>query len=171
VFAETHTAAFGRRVAVCIKQEILTRFTRGFYVASDFALPVLSQRIAPSSCVSFENILAQNLVVGSNPAKRLTAIKVGPTRRYEALGFEIVHLGVQPSLIFGFEVIDGVKTANSEKAVLDVLYFHLRGRRCTFDIYSDINLRKLDMNLIRDYLGRYRNPKFVAFAKNVLRIS
>ena len=156
MFAETHTAAFGRRVAVCIKQEILTRFTRGFYVASDFALPVLSQRIAPSSCVSFENILAQNLVVGSNPAKRLTAIKVGPTRRYEALGFE---------------VIDGVKTANSEKAVLDVLYFHLRGRRCTFDIYSDINLRKLDMNLIRDYLGRYRNPKFVAFAKNVLRIS
>jgi hypothetical protein len=168
--AEPHAAAFGRRVRALVEHGILFRFARGFYVTEAFDLPVLSQRIAPGSCISFDNVLARELVIGTKPAHRILATKVGPARRYAARGFEIEHLSISSRLSFGCESTDGVRYANAEKAVLDVLYFHLRGRRYGFDVYSDINLRKLDMPRVRDYLQRYRNPKFVAFARRVLQL-
>ena len=70
--------------------------------------------------------------------------------------------------MFGFLVDDGVRNANAEKAFLDTLYFHLRGRRYPFDIYSDMAVERFDLTRVREYLGRYRNPKFVAFVEGVL---
>ena len=169
--AETHPAAFGRRIRGLLAQEVLFRFTRGFYVTEPFELPVLSQRIAPGSCISFETVLARELVIGTNPARRIVATRVGRNRRYAALGFEIEHVGVSNELSFGCECTQGIRYANAERAVLDVLYFHLRGRRYAFDIYSDINHRRLDMGRIREYLGHYRNPKFVVFATRVLGLA
>lgn len=169
--AEPHPAAFKRRIRALLDLEVLLRFTRGFYVTEEFELSVLSQRIAPSSCISFETVLARNLVIGTNPDRRIVATKEGRTRRYAARGFEIEHVGISPHLSFGGECVDGVRYANSEKAVLDVLYFHLRGRRYAFDLFSDMNLRKLSRKRLRDYLGHYRNPKFVTFAKRVLNLA
>jgi len=169
--AEPHAAAFGRRIRALQAHNVLFRFIRGFYVTDGFDLAVLSRRIAPNSCISFETVLARNLVIGANPVRRVVATKVGRTRSYAARGFEIEHVGIAARLLFGCEDIDGVLYADAEKAVLDVLYYHLRGRRYVFDIYSDINLRKLDMGRLREYLRRYRNPRFVAFAKRVLGLA
>lgn len=168
---EPHPAAFTRRLRALQAHGVLFRFTRGFYVTEEFELPVLSQRIAPESCISFETVLAQRLIIGTNPVRRVVASKVGRTRRYAARGFEIEHVGISESLAFGCENVDGIRYTNSEKAVLDVLYFHLRGRRYAFDIYSDINLNKLDLDRMREYLERYRNPKFVVFASRVLGLA
>lgn len=168
--AEPHSSAFSRRVRKLLEHEVLFRFTRGFYVTDEFELPVLSQRIAPDSCISFETVLARRLVIGASPVRRVVATKVGRTRRYAARGFEIEHLGISAHLSFGSEHTGGVRYANAERAVLDVLYFHLRGRRYAFDIYSDIQRRKLDVGRLRRYLRRYQNPKFVAFAKRVLEL-
>ena len=96
------------------------------------------------------------------------AAKVGTARRYSGLGVEIVHVGIASHLDFGHQPIDGVEWADAEKAVLDVLYFHLRGRRYVFDIYSDIAFQKLDGDRLRAYLKHYRNPRFVAFVKGLL---
>lgn len=168
--AERHPAAFGRRVHALLKERVLQRFTRGFYVAEEFELPVLSQRIAPSSCISFETVLARHLIVGPDPRRRIVATKVGRTRRYAARGLEVEHLSISEHLAFGCKTVDGIRQASAEKAVLDILYFHLRGRRCVFDIYSDLNLGKLDMERVRSYLRHYKNPKFVAFAERVLEL-
>ncbi len=168
--AEPHSSAFARRIDHLIEEQILWRFTRGFYVAADFDLSVLSQRIAPTSCISFETVLASGLVIGTNPSKRIIATKVGPARSYSARGFEIEHLSISSHLAFAWRQQSGVRLADKEKAVLDVLYFHLRGRRYAFDIYSDLNLAKLDMDRISKYLSHYRNPKFVAFVRNVLEL-
>ncbi len=170
-FAEPHPAAFGRRVRRLCDHEVLFRFTRGFYVTEQFELPVLSQRIAPNSCISFETVLARELVIGTDPTHQVVATKVGRARHYAARGFEILHLGIAAHLSFGCKHRAGVRYASVEKAVLDVLYFHLRGRRCAFDIYSDINLSKLDVGRLREYLQRYRTPKFVAFAMQVLELT
>ena len=168
--AEPHPAAFGRRIRVLLEHAVVFRFTRGFYVTEEFELPVLSQRIAPDSCISFETVLARNLVIGTSPNRRVVATKVGRTRRYASRGFEIEHVGISAGLSFSCEPQDGVRYANAEKAVLDVLYFHLRGRRYAFDIYSDMNLSRLDSGRLHEYLKRYRNPKFVAFAQRVLEL-
>ena len=77
-------------------------------------------------------------------------------------------MGIAPHLDFGHQPIDGVAWADAEKAILDALYFHLRGRRYVFDIFSDIAFERLEGDRFRAYLKHYRNPQFVAFAKGVL---
>jgi predicted transcriptional regulator of viral defense system len=165
---EKHQNAFHRRLRTLRSNGVLRRFTRGWYVTQNFDLATLSQRLAPDSYISFTTVLAQNLLVGTSPERRVIAAKIGKTRTYDALGYEIVHVGIAPHLFFGFETRDGVRYADKEKAVLDVLYFHLRGRIFPFDLYSDIRFEELDKRRIGRYLKRYENQKFISFAGSVL---
>lgn len=167
-FAEKHLAAFTRRVRTLVDAGVLRRFCRGWYVTDGFDLATLSQRLAPESYVSFGTVLARELLVGTASPSKVVAVKLGRPRRYVHENYVIEHVGVTRELLFGFSALDGVRHADPEKAVLDVLYFHLRGRRYEFDIYSDVAYHKLDPVRVRDYLRRYRNPRFVAFARRIL---
>jgi len=167
-FGERHPAAFARRINVLLELQVLRRFTRGWYVTEDFDVATLSQRLAPSSYVSFSTVLARHLIIGPNPEDRIIAVKSGRPRLYAMGDFVIEHVSVTEALFFGFETIDGVRYADAEKASIDTLYFHLRGRRYPFDIYSDMAVDKLDHARVRRYLESFQNPKFVAFAEGVL---
>jgi hypothetical protein len=167
-FAERHPAAFVRRVNVLLEHGALRRFCRGWYVTEGFDLATLSQRLAPESYVSFSTVLARNLIIGPSPEGRIVAVKVGRPRRYADGDDVIEHVSVTEDLLFGYSAIDGVRSADAEKAFLDTLYFHLRGRRYPFDIFSDMAVDRLDHDRVADYLARYRNPKFVVFAEGVL---
>jgi hypothetical protein len=171
LLAEPHTAGFARRFRALEDNGVLRRFCRGFYVAESFDLPTLSQRIAPGSYVSLETVLARELLVGPRSERRVVAVKTGKQRSYEGLGYEVVHLQVAPHLVFGYSVADGVRFADAEKGALDTLYFHQRGRRYPFDIYTDITFEKLDRTRLESYLRRYRNPKFVTFARRLLELT
>jgi hypothetical protein len=171
ILADRHPAAFARRVDRLMEARALRRFLRGWYVAEDFDLATLSQRLAPESYVSFANVLARELLIGPRPERQVMAVRVGRARRYRAAGFEIVHLGISPDLFFGFGTTDGIQSADSEKAVLDVLYFHLRGQRYVFDPFSDIDFSRLDRTRLERYLSRYRNPRFVSFASKLLELA
>lgn len=168
LLGEPHATAFVRRYRALEKTAVLRRFCRAFYVTESFDLPTLSQRIAPDSYVSFGTVLSRELLVGPRSSRRVVGVKVGKSRTYEGLGYQVVHLQVAPHLFFGFTATDGVRFADAEKATLDVLYFHLRGRRYPFDIYSDVDYQRLDKRRLETYLERYRNPKFIAFARDVL---
>jgi hypothetical protein len=39
-----------------------------------------------------------------------------------------------------------------------------------FDLRGDVELARLDQSKLDDYLSRYRNSRFVAFARGVLRL-
>jgi len=169
-FGEPHPAGFVRRVRTLLDHGILRRFCRGWYVSEDFDLATLSQRLAPESYISFGTVLSRDLIIGTSADRQIVAVKLGRPRRYACDGYVIEHVGITEELLFGFSTVDGVQYANAEKAVLDALYFHVRGRRYPFDIYSDIALHKLDKARMADYLNRYRNPKFVAFVEGVLEI-
>jgi hypothetical protein len=168
LLADPHPNSFYRRLRNLEAAAVLTRATRGFYVTKDCSLPVLSQRICERSYVSFGTVLAEALVVGTRPERQLMAVKVGKSRDYKTPAGRIVHLGVEEELFFGFETKDALFYALPEKALLDVLYFHVRGRRFPFDIYSDLNLAPLDRKRLASFLARYSNPRFVAFVENLL---
>ncbi len=168
IFTERHPAAFSRRVKALIEYGALKRFIRGWYITKEADLSVLSQRIAPESYISMDTVLSSALLVGVSPDLGVTAIKIGRSRVYEGCGLRIVHLGIKPSLFFGFTGDGPVRRALPEKAVLDVLYFYLRGRNYPFDIFADIDFSKLDSTRFAEYLKAYRNPKFVTFVKGVV---
>jgi hypothetical protein len=171
ILAERHAAAFTRRVRALIEAGVLQRFSRGMYVREGFDVHTLSQRLAPDSYVSFGDVLARHLIIGTRPARQLLAAKSGRAHVYRGLGIEIVHVHIAPHLDFGHATENGVRWADAEKATLDTLYFHLRGRRYPFDVYSDLDTSRLDAARLEDYLTRFRNPKFVAFARGVLALT
>lgn len=168
--AEPHQAALYARAQRLMRAGTLQRFTRGVYVTADFDLALLSQRIASDSAVSFETVLARELVIGPRPTRVISAIRNGRPATFDAHGFRIEYHHIATNLRFGEFVDDGVRRTDAEKAILDVLAFHLRGRRALFDVHSDVNLDRLDARRLRDYLARYRNPRFVAFARDTLRL-
>jgi len=171
LLAEKHAAAFTRRTRALVESGALSRFCRGWYVRHDFDLPTLSQRLAPDSYVSLGTALARHLVIGSNPVNQLIAVRTGRAHAYRGLGREIVHVHISPHLDFGHEPVDGVRWADPEKATLDALYFHLRGRRYPFDVYSDLDVSRLRPGVLTTYLAEYRNPKFIAFARELLELA
>lgn len=148
--------------------KILKNFVRGFYITPQFNLNALSQRLCEKSYISFGNVLAKELLIGSIPQHSVYAIKIGKNRRYKNLVGEIIHLGVAPRYFFGFTVRDGVAFADKEKAFLDTLYFYQKGFKFSFNVYQDININLLDRKKTEKYLECYRNPKFVQFVKGVL---
>ena len=165
---EPHPAAFGRRIRSLVEHGVLRRFCRGWYVRENFDLATLSQRLAPNSYISFGTVLAKELVIGTNPHRQIVAVKPGRPRQYKCDGFVIDHVSTTESLMFGFSNINGVCFADIEKAALDTLYYHLRGRRYPFDIYSDISFHKLNQARLHEYVNRYKNPKFIAFVEGLL---
>ena len=149
------------------KSGVLGRFSRGFYVFRDFDPLVLSQRLCPDSYVSFGNVLAKHLLIGSVPRYRIRAVKIGPKRVYSNEDIRIEHLSIRKGLSFGYEVVDGIRVALPEKAVLDTLYFYRRGIRFSFDVYSDIDYSRVNKDIINHFLLNYKNPVFLDFARNL----
>ena len=160
-------ASFYRILSQLSEAGIIKQFCRGVYVAQDFNLQVLSQRICPDSYISFGTVLARNLLIGSVPSLRLMAVKLGPSRIYEDTTYRIEHLGITKSLFMGYERINGVNIATPEKAFLDTLYYYQKGQKFSFDIYSDIDCDALDRGKVELYLNSYKNKKFVSFANGV----
>jgi len=168
--ADPHSASLTRRVHRLIAHGVLRRFARGFYTATDFVPERLVCRMVPGACISFETVLAAKLVIGPAPTRRIVATKLGAARRFKAADLKLDFVSLSSHLMFGCTNEGGIRRADAEKAVLDTLYFHLRGRRYSFDVYSDLNLTKLDSARLQDYLARYPNPKFRAFAGRVLKL-
>jgi len=147
---------------------VIRRFSRAFYVTEGFSLETLSSRICPDSCISFSTVLADAMVIGSIPANTVTAVKSGPSREYLSEWGNVVHLGLADHLMFGYTVVDGVRYADKEKAFLDTVYYYQKGRRYSFDPYTDVNIDLLDRQRLRRYIGRYRNPGFATFVEGFL---
>lgn len=166
--------SFNRHLSPFLKAGILHRFCRGFYVTDHFDLEWLSQRLCPQSALSLGTLLAKNRVIGNIPQKTVYAVKIGKSRIYRSKFGNVVHLGysspaVGRRLWFGYNAwVNGVRSADSEKAFLDTLYFYQSGNKFSFNVYSDIAVEKLDPKKLEDYLKRYRNLKFVVFVKGVL---
>ena len=78
-------------------------------------------------------VLARTAIIGSIPARRVQAVKMGRPRTYRCELGTIEHLSITPRLYFGFGSIAGDLVASPEKAFLDVCYFTYRGRRFSFD--------------------------------------
>lgn len=168
LFNDSNPVSLYRKIGKLEKRGIIQKFCRGFYITPDVNLEMLSAQINSESYISFGNILARELVIGSIPAKRITCVKTGRKREYENEQGTILYLSISPHLFFGYKNIDGINYADKEKALLDTLYFYQKGQRFSFNIYQDVNYNSINKKLVSEYLTEYRNPKFINFVKGIL---
>jgi len=153
-----------RAVRKLVESGDLIKIKRGFYATPDASLAAISCRIEPASYISTGTVLAQNAIIGSIPARRLQAVKIGRPRTYKCQLGTIEHLSIAPHLYFGFNTSNGKKIATKEKAFLDVCYYYYKGKTFSFDPAMDINQADMDMTVVNAYLKKY-DKQFVSFFK------
>jgi hypothetical protein len=162
LFYRCSEIAVFKRLEVLVRDGHLVKIKPGVYALPTASLVAISQRLMPRSYVSTGTVLAQALVIGSVPARRVQAVKVGRPRIYQSSLGVVEHLSVKPGLFFGYESRQGVLYATPEKAFLDVCYFLSKGRRFSFDPVEDVNMDLLDCDRIKVYLEHY-DRKFISF--------
>ena len=159
---EDAPATLYRALSELTRSGTLIKVKRGIYASPEASLATISSRIEPKSYLSTGTVLARAAVIGSVPARRVQAVKVGRPRVYRCALGTIQHLSISPHLYFGFRSIGGELVASPEKALLDVCYFTYRGRAFSFDPDTDVNLSGLDFDTIDRYLESY-DARFVSF--------
>jgi hypothetical protein len=102
LFNDFNDITFYRKIKKLEANNILTRFCRGFYIAQQFDIEVLSSRINEDSYISFANILAKELLIGSIPKYTLTCVKLGRKRSYHHKDYKIIYgsLGIHGIIFF-----------------------------------------------------------------------
>ena len=155
-----------RRLSELTSSGALIKVKRGIYAIPTASLSTISSRIEPQSYISTGTILSRCAVIGSIPAHRVQAVKIGRPRTFTCELGTIEYLSIQPRLFMGYTQNAGIKRATAEKAFLDVCYFHYKGKRFSFDIETDINRDPLDMALINVYLKNY-DQRFITFYNGI----
>lgn len=168
IFSSKSELSLSRQIRRWVASGKIIKIKNGLYCLPDCSLAEISTRLCPSSYISTDWVLAQKAVIGTVPANRVQAVKIGRPKNFSfALG-KIQYLSIKPELFFGFDWQDGVAYATLEKAFLDVCYFTYKRNSFPFDPYSDIDLQRLNKTTINQYLQNY-DKRFVSFFKNAWR--
>jgi len=157
------------RIARLIDNQLLFAICRGLYGTEGWTLESASARLYPDSFVSGPSMLAEHLMIGTVPAQRLFCVKTGLPRTFETPQGQIAFHAIQAKQVFGFERQGFVNKADPERALLDTLYYHLRGEPFFFDLFTDVNVAEVDAKRFAQYVDRFHNPKFKAFAHDYYR--
>ena len=169
LFGGQSEAALFKKLESAVNDRVLIKVKRGIYVLPGATLETISSRINPDSYISTGTVLASKAIIGSVPARKIQAVKIGRPRVFKCETGIIEHLGISPDLYFGFETVNGIKFASPEKAFLDVCYFYYKGRRFSFDPESDVNTGGLKSNIISSYLVKY-DRRFISFFRRIWKI-
>jgi hypothetical protein len=166
VLGDRTEAALYKRLNGLIKAGILIKVKKGIYATPEASLAAISNRIDPSAYISTGTILAKCAAIGSIPARRIQAVKLGRPRDYICKLGTIEHLSLSPRLYFGFEPVAGILCATPEKAFLDVCYYAYHGKRFSFDPESDINTADLKRDIVFGYLRKY-DKRFAGYFNRI----
>ncbi|MBI4374633.1 MAG: hypothetical protein HY542_07125 [Deltaproteobacteria bacterium] len=156
-------------VARLVREGVLFKIRRNIYVTEDPDLWALASRLKPNARVSMDSVLARNGLIGTVPKGSVSLVYPGPPETVKTPFGLLRFFKIKKDLLFGCKKMKyGIPVADSEKAYLDILYYHVRGARFVVDPVTDIDLWKLNRKKIRRYLGAYKNPKFVAFVEGLI---
>lgn len=153
-----------------VRENLLIKVRRGIYATHGPDLWVVASRLKANACISMDSVLAKNGFIGTLPAKSVSLIYPGNTQTMVTPVGRFRFFKIKRELLFAAQKLtNGMIASDSEKAFLDMLYYHLKGAKFVVDPRTDVDLWKLDIKKIKRYLKSYRNPKFIKFVKGVLR--
>jgi predicted transcriptional regulator of viral defense system len=165
VFDESSKTALYGIIKKFTEAGVLKRYCREVYTLNEFDRAVLSAKVRRGSYISLASALAAHRLIGTESPFGVYCVVETKAAEYSGVP-NISYYKLSAELCFGYEPNDGgFQMATPEKAVIDTLYFHLRGKKYYFNIFGDICYSRLDKERYFEYLARYRNPKFKTFAE------
>jgi hypothetical protein len=154
------------RISYLVNNQLLTPICRGLYGTEGWSLDSVSARLYPDSFITGPTILAEQLMIGTIPSYQLFCVKTGLPRSFELLQGHIDFHSIRPELAFGFKRQGFVNKADPERALVDTLYYHLRGVHYFFDLFSDVKIHGLNYKIFKSYISHFKNKKFQVFAND-----
>jgi predicted transcriptional regulator of viral defense system len=137
---------------------VIERVTQGIYIpmGGNVSLENIAAQLYIPNYLSFESALARYGILNLIPYT-LTFATTRKTKNYTLQNKEIEFRQISPKLFFGFVMKNGIYIASPEKALLDEVYFAVRGK-ATLDL-DELNIKKLSRKILKDYSQRF--PAYV----------
>ena len=167
---EESQATLFRKVKSLTDSRVIVKVKRGVYASPGTGLDIISSRIDKEAYISTGTILAKHAAIGSVPAYKVQAIKLGRSRTYSCELGTIEHLSLASKYYFGFTEENGILKALPEKAFIDVCYFSYKGSRFSFNPESDINIEIFKRDLLEEFLRKY-DQRFITFFRSKWKLS
>ena len=159
---EESQATLFRKVKLLTDSRVIVKVKRGVYASPGTGLDIISSRIDKEAYISTGTILAKHAAIGSVPAYKVQAIKLGRSRTYSCELGTIEHLSLASKYYFGFTEENGILKALPEKAFIDVCYFSYKGSRFYIEIFK--------RDLLEEFLRKY-DQRFITFFRSKWKLS
>jgi len=146
------------------KKKIVERLTKGKYLflfseANDF---LIANFLYQPSYLSLESALSFYGIITGFPYQ-ITSITTKKTRNITAHQREFSYARIKKDLFWGYEKKDDFLIAEKEKALLDYLYFSLRGYR-NLD-WEEIEKKQIDKAKLLSYARRFKDKRILKVVK------
>lgn len=156
-----------KKVARLEKAQIILKLIKGKY--RYMFLPVndytLANFLYQPSYVSLETALSfYGIITGFS--YQITSISVKPTRTIDLSGKEYTYSQIENNLFWSYEKRDNFLIAEKEKAILDYVYFGVKGLRNTS--FDEMDFSEIDKEKLISYARKTNNKQVIKTVKGII---
>ena len=149
-----------RRFHEWSKKGYIKFLTRGWYIFTDCTidermLDQMSNRLYSPSYISLETVLSRSGII-PDTVRAVTSVTTLKTRSIKTEFATFSYRTIVPRLFFGYDIVNGIKTACLEKALIDFFYLHPDQRA-----YEDFDSLRMDRQMITEQLDCRRFEKML----------
>lgn len=162
-----------KKIARLEKAQIVKKLIKGkyqflFHPVNDF---IIANFLYHPSYISLESALSfYGIITGFS--YQITSVSVKPTKSIEinqknsSKTKEFKYSQIESALFWGYEKQDGFLLAEKEKAILDYIYFGVKGLRNL--IFDEMDFSEIDKDKLLNYAEKTKNKKVVKIVKRIL---
>lgn len=149
------------------KKELVKRLIKGKYCftlnqSNDFEI---ANFICQPSYLSLETALSFYGIITAFPYQ-INSITIKKTKRVDFDNREFNYCHLDKYLFWGYEKKDNFLIADKEKALLDYLYFSLKGLRSPLD-HEELDLTEVNKVKFHTYAKRWKNDRLLKIARKI----
>ncbi len=147
------------------KKKIIKKLIKGKYIftynkTSDFKI---ANYIYQPSYISLESALSFYGIITGFPYK-ITSITVKKSKTFTINQKDYLYSHIDQDLFWGYEKKEDFLIAEKEKALIDLIYFFIKGIR-TFD-REDLDISEINKKKLIFYAKKFHNKKILSIIKS-----
>ncbi len=154
-----------KKISRLEKKKLIEKLIKGKYLfflntVNDFTI---ANYLYQPSYISLESALSfYGIITGFS--YKLFSITTKKSRSFDIDNKELQYCQINPNLFWGYEKKEDFLIADKEKALLDFLYFYLKGLRSGLE-WKELDLTEIDKQKLIRYTKRFNNSRLLSIIK------